>query len=111
MRMKKALIIIGSPIWASLLLGGVIVAVTLFAVMWVVDLVFWSVDLACALAAPASVVIAVIAAIDGNYMYSLMYLVAACAFALVAVLFFLGSRLITKASVYLTCLPFGRNND
>lgn len=50
-----ALIIIGSPIWAPVLLAVIAVAFAFYAVMWAVALALWACDLALAVAALAGI--------------------------------------------------------
>lgn len=68
------LAILGSPIWLTLALAFVIVALVGYAVIWALALCIWIVALACFAAAPLALLLAVWGAWTGNVPYLLVSL-------------------------------------
>ena len=60
------LIVLGAPIWASLLIGAVAIVVSLYAVIWSVVATLWAVFAAVTALAPAGVAAGIIFIVGGH---------------------------------------------
>ena len=86
---EMILLVLGSPIWVSLLLSAMAVAVALYSVCWAVLLSLYAVDLSLALAALAGLLQGGISVFAGSHMQAVFYLGAGIAcFGLAVLLFF-----------------------
>lgn len=96
--LEIALIIIGSPIWVSLLVSLFAVVVSLYAVVFSVGVSLWAVFLSCAVSAPCLSLVGVIYAISGNALSGLFLL--GCGIALVglSIIFYFIDKCYTKIS-------------
>ena len=106
--MKKTLIVLGSPIWASLLLAALCVAVSLYAVLWCMVLVLWVVELAFAVVVPACTLLSALYAFDGDFIYGGVLLSLALVFAGITIFTYYGCKAASKGAVFLTLIPIGR---
>ena len=93
------LIVLGSPIWLSLLIAVLAVAVAVYAVIWSLAVVLWSVDLACAAGAFAGLVSAAATAVQGGLPQCLLLIALSFVSAGLAVLLWFVCIKITKGTL------------
>ena len=94
------LIILGFPLWFSLILAGFAVALSLYIVMWALVLVAFALLLSFAIGSLVSFIIFIVKIFFGEF--SLMYLGAFLACAGLAILTFYGSVALFKLAMKLT---------
>ena len=95
------LLILGSPIWLSLLIAVFAVAVSLFAVLWSVIISLWAAFGAVAACAFAGIVGGVIMACFGNVFPGVALIGAGIVCAGLAIFLFFGCKLATKGTALL----------
>ncbi len=86
----------GSPVWAPILLGLVIVALAVYITFWAVVLSLYAADLALAVSVPTSLIAAVLLFIQGQPAAALLFLGAGLVLAGLTVLWFLLCNLTAK---------------
>ncbi len=100
------LLILGSPIWLSLLISAAAVALSLYAVLWSVVVGLWTLPISFGAAALWTPLLTVLYAAKGEWLLAAALLGIALIFAGLAILFFFGCKAITKGSLWLTKKSF-----
>lgn len=93
------LIVLGSPIWASLLLAAAIVVLAVYIVIWSAVVVLYAADLSVAAASLAGIWVCLLGAASGNAVQALFYAGIALACAGAAILLFFVFNKITVGIV------------
>lgn len=104
-RMKPwqiVLLAVGSPLWVSLLMAAFAVAISLYAVLWVLVICLWAVFAAVAACALGGMVGGGIFAATGNRLAGIATIGAAMVCAGVAIFLFCGCKAATKGAARLT---------
>lgn len=96
------LLVLGAPIWFSLLVAAVSVAVSLYVVLWSVVVSLWAVVASLSACALYGVVAGIAFAIGESGLVGIALLGAGLACAGLFILFFCGSKVATKGTVLLT---------
>ena len=96
------LLVLGSPIWLSLLIVAFAVGLVLYLVLWVVVIVIWAVDLSFACSAVACLAGSVFLIMKGSPSTAIICAGAALLLAGLAILLFFGALGISKGVVKLT---------
>ena len=94
---KTVLLVLGSPVWLSLVAAAFAVIVSLYAVMWVFVCVAWTLFVALGASAPYLTVAGIISAFNGGVFEGVAEIIFAVVCAGLAVLAFFGSKSVTKA--------------
>ena len=100
--MKKCLIIIGSPLWVSLLLAAAAVAITLYAVIWVLVACLYVVMASFAVCGIAFVIYAFSCIFAGEILIGIALIGAGAVLAGLSPLMFFGNLAAAKGVVSLT---------
>lgn len=95
-------LILGSPIWLSLLVAALAVLLSVYIVIWAVDVVLWVTDLSMACGSVGCMVTACIFLSQKNGWAALALFGAALAAAGLSILLFFGSRYVTRGILVLT---------
>ena len=95
------LLVLGSPIWLSLLIAAFAVVISLYAVLFSVIIALWAVFVSFVAAAPASVIVGIIFAFCGNVLSGIATASAGLVLAGLAVFLSYGCKAATKGSVEL----------
>lgn len=104
-RMKAweiVLLAVGSPIWLSLLVGAISVAVSLYASVWVVIISLWAIFGALICCAVAGIVAGIGFAVGGYGLPGAAMIGAGLVCAGLAIFLFYGCKAVTKGTVLLT---------
>lgn len=101
------LLVLGAPIWLSLLIAALAALFSLYAAVWAVIIALYATDLALAACAVAGVVALVIGLMAGQLPTALCALGAGLACAGLAVLLFFANAAISKALLRLSRRAFG----
>lgn len=96
------LLILGSPIWLSLLIAAFVIILAVYVVIWSVVVALWSIEVAFAACSLGGIVSAVILAFQGNGLTGLAMLSAGIICAGLSVFMFYGCKAATKGMVLLT---------
>ena len=97
------LLVLGSPVWISLLIAALAVVVSLYVSMWTIVISIWAVSISLLACAVAGVVAGVgFAVLHSNFPSGIATVAAAIICSGIAILFFLGSRAATRGMVLLT---------
>ncbi len=96
------LIILGSPIWLSLLVAAVAVALSVYAVIWSVVLVLYAVDFSLAACGVGGVVAAIILLFTGNFTQAAFLFGCGIFSAGLAILFFFVCNFVAKGMLWLS---------
>lgn len=96
------LLILGSPIWLSLLIAAFAVILSVYIVIWAVIISFWAVFAAFAACVPAGAAVGMYLMIKGSTLQGIAMIGAAVTFAGLSVFLFFGCRTISKGAVFLT---------
>ena len=96
------LLVLGAPIWASLLIGAVSVIVSLYAVIWSAIASLWACFGALTACAPAGVAAGILFIIGGNIASGIAMIGAGIVCGGLAIFFFFGCLEATKGVVLLT---------
>lgn len=96
------LIVLGSPIWVSLLVSAVAVAVSLYVSVWAVIVSFWAVFASFVGGALGEIVSGIAQLCSGQTAQGFMLIAAALVLAGLAIFAFFGCRAVTKCAVKLT---------
>lgn len=97
-----ALLILGSPIWLSLLIAAFAVLLALYIVMWSVVISLWAVFACFAASAVAGIPAAVILVFEGEVLQGVALIGAALVLAGLAIFLFFGCKGATKGVLTLT---------
>lgn len=100
--LEIVLIVLGSPIWISLLLAALAVVFAVYVVIWSVVISLWAVFVSLVASTLVSLSQAVVFVCWGHADYGIFMLGAGLILAGVAVFAFFGCRLVTKGVVLLT---------
>lgn len=96
------LLILGSPIWVSLLIAAFAVVLSLNIVLWSLIVILWVVELSFAVSALAGVAGTVVLALQGQGSLGLACLGAALLFAGLTIFLFFGCKAAAKGAIILT---------
>jgi hypothetical protein len=96
------LLILGSPIWLSLLAAAVVVALSVYAVLWSVITVFWASFATLAACAPVGLLIGIFFAFSGNVIPGIAMIGAGIFLGGAAIFAFFGCLAATKGLAWLT---------
>ena len=96
------LIVLGSPVWAPLLLATAIVVLAVYIVLWTLVAVVWVVGAACAVGAVAGIACAVPTIFTGNVSVSLLYAGAGLVLAGLSIFAYIGARAATRGTAKLS---------
>ncbi|MBQ7408454.1 MAG: DUF1700 domain-containing protein [Clostridia bacterium] len=96
------LLVVGSPIWLSLAVAAFAVILSLYLVLWVIDIALWSVFLSFAVCAVCGVIAGVFLVIFGNKAAGGALCGSGFICAGLTVLIFFGCKAVTVGSVMLT---------
>lgn len=99
------LLVLGSPIWLSLMIAALAVLLALFIVMWTVAAVLYSVVLSFAVSAVGCVIGAVFTAVTSSFAGGVLLIGAALICAALAILLFCGTFYVVKGFVFLSKMP------
>ena len=95
------LLVLGSPVWLSLLIAAFAVVISLYAVLFSLVISLWSVLVSFIAAAPASVIVGIAFAVCGNALSGLATVGAGLTLAGLAIFLFFGCKAATRGSVEL----------
>ena len=96
------LLVLGSPVWVSLLIAAVCIVLSLYISLWAVIISFWAVFLALAVSAVYSVISGVVCLVMGKGLAGLAMFGAALCCAGLAIFAFFGCKAASKGTVRLT---------
>lgn len=96
------LLVLGAPIWFSIVVALVSVVFSLYMVLWSVIISFWAVLVSVAVCSPALVIAAIVAAIGGNGWNAVLLVGGSIVCAGFAILFYLGCKYATKGAIWLS---------
>ena len=96
------LLVLGSPIWLSLLAAAIVIIVAVYVVIWSVVISLWAVGAAMAGCALGSIAILVLNCIYGSVWTGLAFLGAGLVLAGISIFWFFGCKALTKCVVLLT---------
>lgn len=96
------LLILGSPIWLSLVVAVAVVAFALYAVLWSLVLAVWAVFAAFVLCAPFALCVGILLAVEGNGSVGLALVGAALVCAGYAIFVFCGGKAVVKGILWVT---------
>lgn len=96
------LLILGAPIWLSLLIALITVILSVYIVLWSVIITLWTVMAVLAVSAVMCIVGTVVIAASGNGMTAIMALGTGMLCAGLAIFMFFGSLAATKGVIWLT---------
>lgn len=99
---KIVLLIVGSPLWLSLLIAVFAVALSLYITLWSLVISLWAVFISFAASSVCGIILAVVYAFTGNVPVGLLYLGTGIFCAGCAILLFYGSLAASKGMVILT---------
>lgn len=96
------LLVLGSPLWLSLLIAALSVIFSLFAAFWSIVLSLWAVFVSLAACAVGILIAALILAIKGNVLTAAAMIGASFVCAGLSIFFFFICKAATKGAFYLT---------
>lgn len=96
------LLVLGSPIWLSLLAAAIVIIIAVYIVIWSVVISLWAVGAAMAGCALGSIAILVLNCIYGSVWTGLAFLGAGLVLAGISIFWFFGCKALTKCVVLLT---------
>ena len=99
------LLVLGSPIWLSLLIAAFAVVLSLYASLWAVIISLWAVFASCAGCSAGGIIAGIGFVCSGNRLPGIAMIGAGIFCAGLAILFLLGCRAATKGALYLTKRP------
>ena len=95
------LLVLGSPIWLSLLIAAFAIVLSLYIVIWAVIVSFWAADLALAAASLGGLMAANLLIFRGEVTQGLLMLSAAFVLAGLAIFLFFGCRAMSRTALVL----------
>ena len=96
------LLVLGTPIWFSLLIAAFIVILAVYIVVWSIVVSLWSIEASLAACLLGGVVSAAVFAFQGNGLTGIAMLGAGIFCAGLSIFFFFGCRTVTKSILLLT---------
>ncbi len=96
------LLVLGSPIWISLIASAFAVVLSLYATLWSVIISLWAVFVSLGVSALASVVMSVVFIASGNSTVGIIGLCAALVCAGLTIFMYIGCKTATKGALLLT---------
>lgn len=99
---EVVLLVLGSPIWLSLLLAAFVIILAVYIVIWSVVVTLWSIVASFAACSLGGIVLAVIFAFQGNGLTGLGMLSAGICCAGLSIFLFFGCKAVTKGILLLT---------
>ena len=96
------LLVIGSPIWLSLLIAVFAVLLSVYAVLWVLVITVWAIDLALIICPVGGIAYFIVFALQGNILSGVALLGAGIVCAGLSVLLFAVCKKLTKGTLRLT---------
>ena len=96
------LLILGSPIWLSLLIAAFAVILAAYIVVWSVIVSLWSIEASLAVCSLGGIISAVVFAFQGNGLTGLALLSAGICCAGLSIFLFFGCKAVTKGILLLT---------
>jgi uncharacterized membrane protein len=102
--LEIALIIVGSPIWLSLLLSLIAVLFSLYIIGWSIVISIWAILISLIAVLVAGIVLTIISLFSNIYIVALSYLGATLVILGLTILMHIASKIVTKTYVKLTKL-------
>lgn len=96
------LLVLGSPIWLSILVAAVIIVISVYIVIWSVVITLWSIEASFAACSFGGVVSAVLFVIQGNGLTGVAMVGAGICCAGLSIFLFFGCKAVTKSILLLT---------
>lgn len=96
------LLVLGSPLWLSLLIAVFAVILSVYAVVWSIILALWAIEVSLAACALGGSVGAVVLALQGNGLVSVAMLGAGAVCAGLSIFMFFGCKVSTKGAIVMT---------
>ena len=96
------LLVLGSPLWLSLLISGFAVVIALYVVLWCIPVVLWAVEAALWGCSLGGLLSGCMLAYQGNIPGAAAMLGTGCFCAGASILLFFGCKAVTKAIAWLT---------
>ncbi len=96
------LLVLGSPVWLSILIAVFAVVFSVFVVLWSVVAALWAVEFALGVSAAACFGMGVFFLVQGRFLKAMALLGAACICAGLFFILFIGVRAVTKGTLILT---------
>ena len=103
---ETVLLILGFPVWFSILAALFAVIVTLIASLWSIAVAFWAIFVSAAVSAPCAAIASIFCLFSGNVAMFGMGMAAAPTCAGVAIIFFYIAKYFTIASAKITVWTF-----
>ena len=99
---QTVLLVLGSPVWLSLLIAALAVLICLYAVLWAVVICFWAVFASVTACAPAGVLSGAMFCYEGHIAPGIAMIAAGLVCAGLAIFLFWGCKALTKGAAWLT---------
>ena len=99
---EVVLLVLGSPLWVSLLIAGFAVLFAIYVVIWAVLISLWAADAACAVASVTALAGGVLCICQGDGLQGLAIMGASVALAGFSILLFFACKAATRAALYTT---------
>lgn len=96
------LLILGSPIWLTLLIAALIVILSLYITLWSLIISFWAVFGSLVIATPTAIALGIGFALSGNVLPGIAVASAGITCAGLGIFCFFGCRQATKGALFLT---------
>lgn len=96
------LLVLGSPIWLSLLIATFAIILAVYIVIWSVVIAFWSIVASFAACSIGGILSAVVFAFQGNSLTGVAMLSAGVCCAGLSIFLFFGCKAVTKGILFLT---------
>lgn len=96
------LLVLGSPVWASLLIAAFAVIISLYISLWAVIISLWAVFASFIACSPSGIIAGIIFAFVGNVLSGIAVIGAGIVFAGLSVFTFYGCKAATKGTLLLT---------
>ncbi len=104
--LEIVLLIVGFPLWFSLLAGGISVILALYAAIWTVVICLWAIVVSCGVTAFASVILFIVYVCSGEPSLGFGLFAAALVLLGVAMLFIIASKYLTDITIKLPKMLF-----
>ena len=99
---KTAFLVLGSPVWLSLLIAAVSVVLSFYLVLWAILLSLWCVFIAFAVCGIGGAAGGIFLSCSGSLITGIAVIGAGCVCAGLSVFLFFGCRAVTKGILFLT---------